>query len=135
MKIFGVIVLPSVLVIGMQANSGAPALKRIYVEEHIKTTAGGSTHCDTYGNCYGSTGTHSRDVSLEVTRELVKKCPDLLTVTDNLEASDYTLRISPGSSTLFKQNSDVAYISPTRFKVSNLAKDVCSYVHDHSVNP
>ncbi len=131
MKIIAFLVLPIAFVMVAQTNNSAPTPKRIYIEDHIKTVSGASTHCDTYGNCYGTAGTHSRDVSLEVTRELVKKCPDLLTVTDTREAADYSLRISPGSSTLFKQNGDVAYISPTKFKVSNLAKDVCNYVHDH----
>jgi len=92
---------------------------------------GGSVHCDTYGNCYGDQGTRTVNVSLEVTREIMKKCPTAVTVTDNHDAADFDLRISPGSSTLYKQNGDVAYTSPARFRVSNLAKDVCEYIASH----
>ncbi len=112
------------------STASAPT-RKLFIEERIKTTTGGSVHCDDYGNCYGASGTHSRDVSLEVTREVMKRCPSTLIVTDNREMADLDLRISPGSSTLFRQNGDVAYISPTRYKVSNLAKDICEYVATH----
>jgi hypothetical protein len=114
-----------------QPSQTSPTAKRLYIEERIKTTTGGSVHCDTYGNCFGHSGTNSRNVSLEVTKEVMKKCPTTLIVTDNRELADYDLRISPGSSTLYRQNGDVAYVSPTKFKVSNLAKDVCTYVEAH----
>lgn len=105
--------------------------KRLYIEERLKTTTGTSVHCDNYGNCYGHEGGRTRNVSLELTRKIMEKCPSMITVTDNHEAADYDLRISPGSSTLYKQNGDVAYVSPTRFRVSNLAKDVCEFVATH----
>lgn len=108
-----------------------PQPKRLYIEERIKTTTGNSVHCDTYGNCFGHEGTNSRNVSLEVTREVVKQCPSVLTVTDNRDVAEYDLRISPGSSTLYRQNGDVAYISPTKFRVSNLAKDVCNFAKNN----
>ena len=57
----------------------------------------------------------------------MKSCP-AVTVTDNREAADFVLRINGGSSTLFKQNGDVAYVSPAKFRVSNLVKDVCGYI-------
>ncbi len=102
--------------------------KRLYIEERVRQVTGSSVHCDSYGNCYGHQGTNTRNVSLEVTREVMRRCPEVLTVTDNREAADFDLRISPGSSTLYRQNGDVAYVSPTRFRVSNLAKDVCNFV-------
>jgi hypothetical protein len=115
-----------------ETQSAQPAqTKRLYIEERVKTTTGSSVHCDNYGNCFAHQGTHSRNVSLDVTRKVMEKCPSTLTVTDNRDAADYDLRISPGSSTLYKQNGDVAYVSPTRFKVSNLAKDVCAFVAEH----
>ena len=104
-----------------------PQPKRLYIEERVQETTGSSVHCDTYGNCFGHAGTRSRDISLEVTREVMKRCPSVITVTDNREAADFDLRISPGSSTLYKQNGDVAYISPARVRISNLAKDVCNF--------
>lgn len=105
--------------------------KRLYVEERVKTTTGASVHCDNYGNCFAHQGAQSRNVSLELTRKIMEKCPSTITVTDNRDAADYDLRISPGSSTMFKQNGDVAYVSPTRFRVSNLAKDICAFVAAH----
>jgi hypothetical protein len=105
-----------------------PQPKRLYIEERVKAVSSSSVHCDTYGNCYGHGGTGTRNVSLEVTREVTKLCPTVLTVTDNHDAADFDLRISPGSSTLYKQNGDVAYVSPARFRVSSLAKDVCAFV-------
>lgn len=102
--------------------------KRLYVEERVKTTTGVSVHCDNYGNCYGGEGTRSRNVSLELTREILKKCPSAVAITDNREIADFYLRISPGSSTLYRQNGDVAYQSPAKFRVSSLAKDVCEYI-------
>ena len=59
---------------------------------------------------------------------MLKRCPSILAVTDNREAADYDLRISPGSSTLYKQNGDVAYQSPAKFRITSLAKDICGFV-------
>ena len=120
------VVIGSVICFAQTAQS--PQIKRIFIEERLKAAAVGSSHCDAYGNCFGSAGTRTRNVSLELTREITKRCPTVLAVTDNHDAADYDLRNSPGSSTLYKQNGDVGYISPTRFRVSNLAKDVCNYV-------
>ncbi|MGD0907887.1 MAG: hypothetical protein ABSA96_09915 [Candidatus Acidiferrales bacterium] len=121
------------LTISLAASVGAQQTdmsgpKRIFTEERLKTTSGGSVHCDNYGNCFGRNTSRTRNVSLEVTREILKRCPSAITVTDNRDIADYTLRITPGASTLYKQNGDAAYVSPTRFKVSNLAKDVCNFV-------
>jgi hypothetical protein len=103
---------------------------RIYIEERVTTVSGVSVHCDTFGNCYGHNTSTTRNVSLQVTGELMKTC-QAVTVTDNREVADYVLRISPGNSTLYQQNGDVAYISPAKFKVSNPTKDVCAYVEAH----
>ncbi len=111
-----------------QQNEGTSApTKRLYIEEKVKTVAGTSVHCDNYGNCYGHNNTTTRNESLEATHMFMKSCP-AVTVTDNREAADFVLRINGGSSTLFKQNGDVAYVSPAKFRVSNLVKDVCGYI-------
>jgi|ERR1039458_1089690 hypothetical protein len=102
--------------------------KRLYIEERIKAISGTSVHCDNYGNCYGHNTSPTRNVSLEVTREVIKRCPSAITVTDNRDQADYTLRTAAGASTLYKQNGDAVYISPTRWKTSNLAKDVCNFI-------
>jgi len=112
------------------AQTDALATKRLYIEERVKTTTGTSVNCDNYGNCYGHNTTHTRNVSLEATQGFVKSCP-VVTVTDNREAAEYVLRIGTGNSTLYKRNGDVAYVSPAKFKVANLVKDVCSYIQAH----
>lgn len=127
MKLTGLLMLLSAGLCCAQAAQ-QPQSKRLYIEEFVNTTTGSSVHCDTKGNCSGNEGTSTRNVSLEVTREVVKQCPTVLTVTDNRDSADYDLRISPGSSTLYRKNGDVAYISPTKYRVSNLAKDVCAFV-------
>jgi len=104
-----------------------PQPKRLYIEERVKTASGSSTHCDTFGNCYSHQSTKTRNVSLEVTREVMKQCPGTLIVTDNRDEADFDLRISPGSSTLFKKNGDAGYVSPAKFRIANLAKDICAY--------
>jgi hypothetical protein len=129
-KRLGVLMLVSVVCCLAQTVVPQPQPRRLYIEERVKTTTGTSVHCDAYGNCFGGAGTSTRNISLETTREVMKRCPTVLTVTDNREAADFDLRISPGSSTLYKKNGDVAYVSPTRFQVSNLAKDVCKFVQD-----
>jgi hypothetical protein len=68
----------------------------------------------------------ARNVSLEVTREVLKRCPSDITVTDNRDAADYFLRIAPGASTLYKQNGDAAHVFPARWKAASLAKEVRS---------
>jgi hypothetical protein len=114
-------------------QAGGQSTKRLYIEERLKTTSGASVHCDNYGNCYGHSGSQTRNVSLETTKEFVKSCP-IVTVTDNREAADYVLRINIGSSTLYKQNGDVAYVSPAKFRVTNLVKDVCNYLRNRIEN-
>lgn len=79
----------------------APQAKRIFIEEGLKTA--------------------------ELTTEITKKCPAALVVTDNHNAADYDLRVTPGNSTLYKQNGNVAYNSAKRFDASNLAGDICNY--------
>jgi hypothetical protein len=74
---------------------------RIYIEERVTTVSGVSVHCDTFGNCYGHNTSTTRNVSLQVTGELMKTC-QAVTVTDNREVADYVLRISPGNSTLYQ---------------------------------
>jgi hypothetical protein len=106
------------------------AIARIYIEERVQKIGAVNVHCDAYGNCYGQNTSATRNVSLQVTRELTKTCRAVM-VTDSREAADYVLCIAPGASTLYQQNGDVAYVSPARFRVSNLAKDVCGYISSH----
>src|SRR3954453_20040508 len=102
------------------AQSGqSPQPKRLYIEPFVLRSSGAFVNCSG-GNCTGVGGTGGRNISLETTGEILKRCPTLLRVTNNREVADYDLCISPGSSTLFKQNGDVAYVSPAKHKPSNL---------------
>jgi hypothetical protein len=56
---------------------------------------------------------------------VVKNC-SAVTITDNREAADYTLR----NRTLYDRRGDVAYISPANW-LSNVVKDVCEYIRSH----
>lgn len=107
-------------------NSATPP-KRIYIEPYFFTP--GAVASST-GNVAVAAGLPARNLALEATKGFVKSCP-LVAATDNREAADYVLKISPGSSVLYKQNGDVAYISPAKRRVSNLVKDVCDYVKEH----
>lgn len=115
-------------VVGPAQQHEDSGMKRLYIEERVKNESGGSAHCDKNGNCWGHNTSQTHNVSLDVTREVMKRCPSAITVTDNREAADYILRVSPGASTLYRQNGDAVYVSPTRWKASNLAKDVCNFV-------
>jgi hypothetical protein len=117
------------LAVAFAQNAAAPS-KRIYIEEYLRSGAVASVSCSSPGNCVGTGSGLERNISLEATKGFTKSCP-VVTVTDNRDAADYVLKINPGSSTLYKQNGDVAYISPARVRVSNLVKDVCNYVKDH----
>lgn len=68
------------------------------------------------------------DVSLALTREFIKNCP-AVAVTNQKKTADYVLRVGAGDSILFNKQGDVAYTSPARFRVKNLAKDVCSFLN------
>jgi len=110
---------------GVQSSS---LPKRVYIEERLKVIGAANAHCDAYGNCYGTSTAHVRNVSLEVTRGFMKHCPSVVSVTDNKDAADYSLRIAAGSSTLYSRTGDAVYVSPTRWRVSNLVKDVCGFL-------
>ena len=125
------------LVVSTAAQTPAPKpepdsrpTKRIFIEEYIIGGAVGSAHSDAYGNTYGSASTVGRNISLEATDGFIKNCP-AVTVTDDRDAADYVLKPNKGSSTLYKKNGDVVYVSHAKVKVSNLVKDVCGYIKAH----
>jgi S1-C subfamily serine protease len=64
-------------------------------------------------------------LSSAVTPIVVKNC-SAVTITDNREAADYTLR----DRTLYNRRGDVAYISPANW-LSNVVKDVCEFIQSH----
>lgn len=69
-----------------------------------------------------------RNVTLELTKAILKRCPAIVTVTENPQSVDYRLGITPGASTLYKSDGDVEHIFKARFTVSGLAKEVCGYL-------
>lgn len=108
----------------------APPIKRLFIADYVISGAVGSAHTDASGSTYGSATAVGRNISLEATDGFMKKCP-AVTVTNDSSAADYVLRPNKGSSTLYKKNGDVAYVSHAKVRVSNLVKDVCSYIESH----
>jgi hypothetical protein len=106
-----------------------PPTKRLFIADYIITGAVGSSQT-TNGSTYGSASVVGRNISLEATDGFIKRCP-AVTVTSDKDAADYILRPNKGSSTLYKKNGDVVYVSHARVKVSNLVKDVCGYIQAH----
>ena len=111
-----------------QQNS-APSTKRLYIEEYIETTT--TTFVvsrDEIGSFTNNEVSTTRNVSLFVTKDVMKQCPSIITVTDSRDVADYVLHIAHGSSTLSRQDGTVAYTSKAKWKDSKLAKDVCTFV-------
>ncbi len=104
--------------------------KRLFIADYIITGVVGSAQTAN-GSTYGSAAVVGRNISLEATDGFIKSCP-AVTVTSDKDAADYILRPNKGSSTLYKKNGDVAYVSHAKVKVSNLVKDVCGYIKAHS---
>jgi hypothetical protein len=107
-----------------------PTTKRIFIADYVISGAVGSAHSDNYGNTYGSATAVGRNITLEATDKFIKSCP-AVTVTNDRDAADYILKPNKGSSTLYKKNGDVVFVSHAKVKVSNLVKDVCEYIQAH----
>ena len=107
-----------------------PPTKRLFIADYVINGAVGSAHTDSSGNTYGSASAVGRNISLEATNGFMKNCP-AVTVTNDRDAADYILRPNKGSSTLYKKNGGVVYVSHAKVKVSNLVKDVCGYIQSH----
>jgi hypothetical protein len=108
------------------AKAPAPS-NRLYIEERVKTTSSMTIPCEVLAVCRGHYARQMRSLSLEVAREVERRCGETITVTNNRGTANYFLRIEEGASTLYQQDGDVAYVSPARWSMSNLAKDVCSF--------
>jgi hypothetical protein len=113
-----------------KAEPEKPATKRLFIADYVISGAVGSAHSDAYGNTYGSAAAVGRNITLEATDKFIKSCP-AVTVTNDKDAADYVLRPNKGSSTLYKKNGDVVFVSHAKVKVSNLVKDVCEYIQAH----
>jgi hypothetical protein len=106
-----------------------PSTKRLFIADYIITGVFGSAQSSN-GSTVGGATVVGRNISLEATDGFMKNCP-AVTVTGDKDAADYILRPNKGSSTLYKKNGDVAYVSHAKVKVSNLVKDVCGYIQAH----
>lgn len=106
-----------------------PPTKRLFIADYVISGVVGSAQT-TNGSTYGSAAVVGRNISLEATDGFMKNCP-AVTVTSDKDAADYVLRPNKGSSTLYKKNDDVAYVSHAKVKVSNLVKDICGYIRTH----
>jgi hypothetical protein len=123
------------LFVSVCASLGSPQkseanAKRLFIADYVINGAVGSAHTDSSGNTYGSAAAVGRNISLEATNGFMKNCP-AVTVTNDSAGADYILRPNKGSSTLYRKNGDVVYVSHAKVKVSNLVKDVCGYIQSH----
>jgi hypothetical protein len=113
-----------------EAKKPDPPTKKLFIADYVINGAVGSAHTDSSGNTYGGAAGVGRNISLEATDGFMKNCP-AVTVTNDRDAADYILRPNKGSSTLYRKNGDVVYVSHAKVKVSNLVKDVCGYIQSH----
>jgi hypothetical protein len=114
--------------VAAQQNT-APGTKKLYIEKYIQTTTTRFVEpTDEYGIYKTNDVISTRNVTLIVTKDVMKQCPSVATVIDNRDAADYVLHIAPGSSTLSRHDGTVAYTSKSKWKNSKLAKDVCKFI-------
>lgn len=103
------------------AVTTAQNAKRLYIEPHFT-----GENFVYYGRV--------RDDALAMTKEVSKRCPGAITVTDSRFAADYVLRITRAASTLYQRDGDVAYVSPA-WRVTSLTKDLCAFVQSQPAEP
>ena len=97
-----------------------PPTKRLFIADYIIAGVVGSAQT-TNGSTLGGTAVVGRNISLEATDGFIKNCPTV-TVTNDRNAADYVLRPNKGSSTLYKKNGDVVFVSHAKVKVSSWLK-------------
>jgi hypothetical protein len=110
------------------AGGQTPAPKtKTYVYIAPKEGAAVNVHCDpAVTNCSASGG--SVDYTLKATEALMKRCPDIITVTSNPNVADFSLHLQTGDSVLYDKAGNAVYVSHARNRLSNFAKDICGYV-------
>ena len=107
----------------------APGAKKLYIEPHIEsTTTRFLEHTDELGSYKTNDVVTTHNESLQVTNDVMKLCPSLVSVTDSSDGADYVLHIHSHTSTLTRPDGTVAYSSNAKWKKSKLAKDVCSFL-------
>lgn len=74
------------------------------------------------------TAYRKRNVTLELTKAILKQCPGAVSITEKKEHADYSLGVTPGSSTLYRSDGEVDHIFTAKWTVSGLAKETCGYL-------
>jgi hypothetical protein len=69
-----------------------------------------------------------KSYSLELTRQVQKRCGSAITVTENQNTADYKLTLSVPTSALYNEKGDVVHVFRTPFLIKNIAKEVCDFV-------
>ncbi len=70
---------------------------------------------------------HSRNVTAELTKDIMNRCPSDVVVMETPDRAQYSLKISPGSSVIYADGAAVA-VFKARFSVGTLAKEVCRWM-------
>jgi hypothetical protein len=98
-----------------------PVTPKLYIEpriaestEYVRTLFGASAY------------TTSRNISQEVTANIMKRCPGTVIITTNPEAAQFTLAITSGASAILNTDGDVVTTLKAHW-VGTVAKDVCTY--------
>lgn len=121
----------TILLAGSVAAQQNPAsgAKKLYIEPRIKTTTTRFLeHTDELGSYKTNDVITTRNESLQVTDDVMKQCPSLVSVIDSRDGADYVLSIKSHASTLTRPDGTVAYASKANWKHSKLAKDVCGFL-------
>lgn len=70
----------------------------------------------------------NRNVTLELTRDITKSCPSVVSITENAGTAEYKLAPVSSASTLYRSDGTVEHIFSARWTVSGLTKEVCAYL-------
>lgn len=69
-----------------------------------------------------------KSFALELTRQVQKRCPSTITVTENRDTANYKLTMSLPTSVLYNEKGDVVHVFKTPLLIKNIAKEVCDFV-------
>ncbi|RXH57651.1 hypothetical protein GRAN_0961 [Granulicella sibirica] len=92
-----------------------------------KVSAVAEEHAKPFQGIAASSGEHH--TAPVVMAEFSKSCPKV-TLTQDQQASFYTLQTQPGGSILADSKGTVLYVSPAK-TLKNMVKDVCRYMGSH----
>jgi hypothetical protein len=116
----------AILILGFTAaafaqQQTADTRPRLFIEERVRT---GTLVTHTI---FGTNVSHyARNVSQEVTANMLKKCGNAVVITAAAESANYRLVIYPGSTTLLNAQGDIIATFNGHF-IGTVSKDVCGY--------